>query len=383
MEQVWIDTLFALLRSALCGEALTASERETYSPELLPHLAEIAAAHDVTHLLALGLKHNGLLDERSALAREIFTAVYRCEELRFELERICDALESARIDHLPLKGAVLRAYYPEPWMRTSCDIDILVRHGDLASAIACLVETLHYTASGRGSHDVALVSPRGSHMELHFDLMEEGAAKGAAPVLNAVWAHAVPCAGRSHRYAMEDGFFYFYHIAHMAKHFENGGCGIRPLIDLQILRRAAFDATAGQSLLDACALSQFALRMETLSDVWFAGGTHTALTRRMEAYILCGGSYGSIEHRVAALKKDGSRGRYLLSRAIVPYERLVRYYPILEKHRYLMPVMQVRRWFMLLHPDVAEMARGELTANHSVAREERRAVQQLLRDVGL
>ena len=27
-----------------------------------------------------------------------------------------------------LKGAVLRQYYPEPWLRTSGDIDILVEH---------------------------------------------------------------------------------------------------------------------------------------------------------------------------------------------------------------------------------------------------------------
>ncbi|MBO4954226.1 MAG: nucleotidyltransferase family protein, partial [Clostridia bacterium] len=31
------------------------------------------------------------------------------------------------IDFMPLKGAVIRQYYPEPWMRTSCDIDIHVK----------------------------------------------------------------------------------------------------------------------------------------------------------------------------------------------------------------------------------------------------------------
>ena len=29
---------------------------------------------------------------------------------------------------------------------------------------------------------------------------------------------------------MLDELFYFYHIAHMVKHFENGGCGIRPVV---------------------------------------------------------------------------------------------------------------------------------------------------------
>jgi hypothetical protein len=31
--------------------------------------------------------------------------------------------------------------------------------------------------------------------------------------------------------------FYFYHVAHMAAHMRNGGCGIRPFIDLYLIRR--------------------------------------------------------------------------------------------------------------------------------------------------
>lgn len=29
---------------------------------------------------------------------------------------------------------------------------------------------------------------------------------------------------------MKEEMFYFYHIAHLAKHFEVGGCGIRQII---------------------------------------------------------------------------------------------------------------------------------------------------------
>ena len=35
-------------------------------------------------------------------------------------------IKKVQIPFLPLKGSVIRQYYPEPWMRTSCDIDILV-----------------------------------------------------------------------------------------------------------------------------------------------------------------------------------------------------------------------------------------------------------------
>ena len=32
-----------------------------------------------------------------------------------------------------------------------------------------------------------------------------------------------------------DKMFYFYHVAHMAKHFEIGGCGVRPFLDSYLL----------------------------------------------------------------------------------------------------------------------------------------------------
>ena len=50
----------------------------------------------------------------------------------------------------------------------------------------------------------------------------------------------------------------------------------------------------------------------------------------------------------------------------IPYAKLKRYYPILDKHRWLMPIMQVRRWFMLLRPDVASMAKREIAVNSNL-----------------
>lgn len=381
MEPRTTEVLFALLRSGLWGKPLTQRERAMYSPELLTRLAEIAEAHDVAHLLALGLKVNALESGRS-LEGEIFRAVYRCEAQSYALAAIAAELERAEIAYIPLKGAILRSRYPELWMRTSCDIDILVNEHELERAIACLMEKLHYSVGGRGTHDISLVDQRGSHVELHFDLMEEGAVNSALGVLRAVWDHVSPC--EAYRHEMTDAFFYFYHVAHMAKHFRNGGCGIRSFIDLWLLEHGEdFDAAARGELLEKGGLSAFAERSRQLSEVWLGGTEHTEVTLRMQEYILRGGSYGAIEQRVAVKKQRGGRGAYLLSRAFAPYERLVRYYPILEKRRYLLPLMQVRRWFMLMDPSVAKMAKGELAANRSVSHEEIRAIQCLMQDVGL
>ena len=377
--------MFALLRSAVCGGLLSDEEKALYDAQQLPQLLHTARRHDVAHLLALGLKKNDLLDENDRqIETEIFRAVYRYEQLNYEMNALCAALEAAQIPFLPLKGAVIRSIYPEPWMRTSCDIDILVHSEDLNRAIFYLSEHLKYTEKERATHDVSMFAPSCVHVELHFDLIEEKRANNAIGVLSGVWDDAARCEGSSFRYQMSDAFFYFYHIAHMAKHFEDGGCGIRPFLDLFLLDHVEGTDTAQRDcLLDRGGLSEFANAARRLSRAWFGGEPADALSEKMQDYILRGGSFGTTDNRVAAKKRSGGRLKYLLSRMFIPYARLKRYYPILERHKWLTPVMQIRRWFMLLNPDVRSMAKYELQANRSVSDGKIQDTQALLRRLDL
>ena len=140
MDQRTIPILFALLRSAICGTKLTEEERNDYSHDLLQDLLKISSKHDVVHLLVFGLKQNELISkENSDIEKYFLKAVYRYERLRYEYDNLCSALEKARIPFLPLKGSVIRKYYPEAWMRTSCDIDVLVHEKDSEKAVSVFV----------------------------------------------------------------------------------------------------------------------------------------------------------------------------------------------------------------------------------------------------
>ena len=385
MEQQTIELLFALLRSAI-SEKATEENISSVSDEQLSRLFAISQRHDVSHLLALGLKQNSRFPEKEAETdKNIFKAIYRYERINFEYTKLCEALELGAIPFVPLKGSVLRRYYPEAWMRTSCDIDILVHREDLESAIAYLTENLKYVEKERATHDVSLYSPSGIHIELHFDLVEEGRANDAIEVLGTVWENLSLCEGKNYWYEMTDEFFYFYHIAHMAKHFETGGCGIRPFIDLWILDNIdGIDQGKRDELLSKGDLLQFANSARRLSRVWFDAEEHDGLSLKLQEFILHGGVYGSIENRVALQqKKRGGRVGYILSRIFVPYTRLKRYYPILEKHPWLMPFMQVRRWFMLMKGDVAKMAKQEIAINSKIEKKKTSEMCCFLREIGL
>lgn len=386
MEEKTMKLLLALVRSALTGDKIPQDIQAEYTAEQLPDLIKTAHKQDLAHLVVFGLKQNGLLtDAEKRLEQYIHKAVFRHEGLVFEYGQICKALEQAQIPFLPLKGSILRDYYPEAWMRTSCDIDILVRREHLESAVAYLTQNLQYEETERATHDVSLFSPSGVHLELHFDLVEEDRANNSTEVLNTVWDDVSLCSGCQYRYQMSDAFFYFYHIAHMAKHFELGGCGIKPFIDLWILEhRPTTDKERRERLLQESGLTQFALACQRLSRVWLESEGMDELSLQMQNFILHGGVYGSADNRVVLQqRKHGGKLGYIFSRMFVPYERLKRYYPVLEKHRWLMPFMQVRRWFMLLNPRIRKMAKKELKTNSNLDKAQAEQMKVFLDNIGL
>lgn len=378
--------LFALIRSVICRETVTEEIKTACTAQMLEDVYALAAKHDLAHLVGQAVSKLDLPagEALTKCKQHAMQAVYRYVRLEHAYQQVCQALEAAKLTFLPLKGAVLRAYYPEPWMRTSCDVDILVQEAQLDGAAKVLQETLGYRLAGKTGHDVTYISAEGMHVELHFDLVEDGRANAAAQVLSRVWQDARPRPGYAYWYEMGDALFYFYHIAHMAKHFETGGCGIRPFIDLWLLDSLPNgDLQARDALLEAGRLLQFAQAARKLSRVWLGGEAEDSLSVRLQSFLLHGGAYGTAKNRVALQQESrGGKWAYLLSRIFAPYEKLKSYYPILEKHRWLMPVMQVRRWFMLLRPDVARRAKAEVSTGSKHPQKED-AVGSLLCDLGI
>lgn len=368
------ETVLRMLRliGAEINPDLQISEPISFSEGEMEALVRIAKQHSLAHLFAAALERRGILGEDASsqvLRQEMLLAVYRQQQRAVALEEVGRAFDAAKIFYLPLKGAVLAYYYPAPWMRSSCDIDVLVSRDDLSAATAALTEGLSYECKGEASHDVSFYSPSGVHLELHFDLVEEGRAQNAADLLSRVWS-LVQASPDAYACRLPDEMFYFYHIAHMAKHLElGGGCGARSFLDLWILEhRIPHDAQKRERLLQEGGLLRFARTARQLSEVWFGGEEADRESLLLQDFLLRGGAYGSVENRIAVEQgRRGGRVRFLLSRIFLPYDRLRYRYPVLKKHRWLFPVFQLVRWCSLpfqgrLHRSVKELRRsGSMT----------------------
>ena len=166
--------LMTLLRNQVCGY----KHQLAHMPaEQLEKLYALAKRHDLAHIAGQELATQKLLgdDEISQKLKDSAKqAVYRYVLLSHELGQICRILESASIAFIPLKGSVLRDMYPTPWLRTSCDIDILVHESILEQATQLLAEKLEYTIGEKWGHDISLYSTAtGMNMLCHMRYMEK------------------------------------------------------------------------------------------------------------------------------------------------------------------------------------------------------------------
>jgi len=386
MNEQIIATMFALIRQVLCEAPLTEEEKSRLTPETLPSLYTLSKAHDVAHIVGQGLSDLGMLgaDEISKkFQKQMMLAVYRYQQLSHDLQTLCQTLEAAEIPFLPLKGSVLRQFYPQPWMRTSCDVDVLVKESDLQRACEEIERQLQWARKQTGAHDVIFSTASGMTLELHYTLIEEQ--YRTHDTLLRMWELVTPIDGARYQMAMSDDVFYFYHVAHMAKHFEEGGCGVRPFLDLWILAHGVeHDEAARDRLLEKEGLLKLATACRHLSEVWLGAAEHDATSRQVESYILTGGLFGTVDNRVAVRQnKRGGKFKYVMSRIFLPYEQLKFLYPVLQKHKWLTPLMEIRRWFRLLFKGRWRRAAKELRLNQSLSPEQMETTAQLLEHLGL
>ena len=324
LAPILINNLFSLIR---CGLELDSSAPEL-STEDCAAILSIGMRQSIQPILYRGLVRCGapeeaIRDADKARMRQAYLVI----QFSAAMKSIASALDECGIPYVPLKGSVIRDLYPVPELRTSSDIDVLVREEDLDRAVQELESRTDFSVLRRDYHDISMVNAR-VHLELHFTLKHN--ADNIDRLLANAWDYAAPT-GSGSCWAFTPEFQIFHVIAHMSKHFTNGGLGIRPFIDLWLLRhKTQFDENAVREMCAECGILTFYEECCALSEVWLGGAEHTDTTRLLEGFCLSGGVYGS-DHFNNAGKQRTKRGlRYIASRVFPPLSEVKAYYPEAE-----------------------------------------------------
>ena len=381
------EELINIIRFEICGrpfpQGFAVSDEEA--------LTELAKKHDLAHLVFDALTKNGLSCNSQSAMQQYFAAIWRAEQMDHELAGITGLFEEEGIDFIPLKGSVLRPLYPEPWMRTSADIDILVRPEDLPRATELVVEKLgyNYDPDQEKTNHIGVSAPGSDvQVELHHELFwEHYLGKTIRSIVNNIWDGKNPASntpycekkpGFAHWYLMSDGMFYLYHIAHMAKHIKlAGGCTVRSLMDLWILDGlGSREERDRQELLRQGSLTQFGKQMSALASAWM--NDEEAPYGELEQYIMTGSLSGNNNRRTANLLHDDSVSDYVWKRVFLPYNILKNAYPVIEKHKWLTPVFQVVRWTKVFNRKYREKLKTQADALVHIDDEQLRRSQEIL-----
>ncbi len=390
MEKQVVKKMFELVNAVVFNKQLENSAQPFFEEGQLNKTCALARKHDLSHIVSHAILSNDLIKDNqkaiTALTKEKLVAIYRSENIDYLIDVVTQRLEQAEVDFILLKGAVIRDLYPERWLRTSCDVDVLIKKKDVDKAISVLCNGDVFK-KGKDStlHDHALVSQSGITLELHYTLEQDGALPKTDQILNKAWDGAMLDGDYKHKHKFSHETFMFYHIAHMAKHFVHGGCGIRPFIDLKLLLdKFTFDKNELNNMLKKAHLHDFYQAVCALVKLWFDSECVEQANSDIEQFVLTGGVYGTHKNNamVSASKGKGKMATFF-SVLYLPKKNLEVIYPRLKKYPILFPFYQIKRWFRIFKKDKVKRVKTMVDARSSVSNVEIDTTTKLLQRLGL
>lgn len=309
-----------------------------------------ARAHKLEALAYDGLQKNNIpIPEATQqyLSAAYMQAIFRDTQMEHLRGKLQAELEEAQVRHIFLKGSVLKYDYPEPALRTMCDMDILVYAADFAKIDGIAKALGGQGMPGDGNHR-NYAFPGGVAVEFHPNLLHHATPIGTD--INPGWQYAKEAACCAMELT-EEGF-YLNTLCHLANHFVAGGVGVRFVLDVWVnrhLRKPQADRAFVEKELRRFGLWDFAKNIEALAEVWFGDEQTTPLLQELGAYILTSGSHG-IESRAMlnalSLSPGGNRTSALLKKAFYPRAELEDRFPWCKGKPWLLPAAWCTRAFL-------------------------------------
>ena len=314
-------------------------------------LYRCAKRHSVLSLVYYGIEH---LPKESRPTDEVEKRLYQFsmrEVMRNynqtdEIEKLLKTFEEEKLYVLPVKGVCTKRHYPQPDMRSMGDIDVLCKASQQGKLKKVMVDLGYdYEAEGR-KHDHYSMKPY-MNLEMHRELVETDSKYSS--YYKTVWDRVQKREGCTYICEMTLEDEYIYNLIHLVEHFQNGGIGIRFVMDVFLydqMEQMNWDYVRGE--LRSLGLLEFYSQISSLAKRWFAFSGEEKeeepdVIDKMEAYVMDNGTFGNQKNEAAISVAKGGKVRFLL-RAVFPnLENMKSMFPWLEKWPILLPISWVIR----------------------------------------
>ncbi len=304
--------------------------------------------HKILNLIAYGISnYYGTVPEfiSERLNDILLQSMAKEAQRNVEIEALSDSFEKNMIPHMIMKGFVIKNIYPEPYLRSMSDIDILV--GDKLDDASEIIKQHGFIFSGEAFLHSIFIKNNNFAVELHKSLIDESIDKYYS-YFGIGFDRAVLCDGFNYKYHLSTEDFYIFMIAHLAKHYEHYGTGIRSICDIYIYNehyKNKMDRNYLSNELNKIGLLKFEEKIKDLSYDWFSGEFSGEFDSVGE-YIISGGVYGKFEnHELNAFLIDGneSKKKYIIRTVFPDSDYMKARYGLLKKLPFLLPVFWIVR----------------------------------------
>ena len=348
-----IELIIALTRSALKGEKYEHDREFPYD-----FILKVATLHQMYSMLyagALNLGADKNVPQMKALFDRVCKSIIVSDRQLHQINRILDAFENNGIDHIPLKGIILKSMYPEAHMRLMGDADILIRLDQIDECDRVMAE-LGFEKGPESDHEL-IYNHRDLFVELHKRTIPSYN-KDYYAYFGDGWEKAIKCDSTKSRYTYnsEDEFIFIF--THFAKHYRDSGIGFRHLCDIWVYlnKRPNLNDDYMKSEMQKLCLYDFYLNIRDALTYCFEDGELTEKAEFILKNIFSGGAYGTSEasrlsDAVKMSKGKTVRGAWLkkvIKIACPPYKTMTERYSALKKVPILLPVFWVVNWVEIL-----------------------------------
>lgn len=274
-------------------------------------------------------------------------------------ESFSQLLEENEIDHIVMKGFVLRQYYPVPELRSFGDIDLVIRPEDR--------QKCHELMLSQGFRIETDWEPVYSYTrdsefyEMHTQIMEVEVSNKAnyRAYFDQMWQYTRPTGQHTCEFTPE--FHFLYILTHIAKHVVGSGAGIRMYLDVAAFIRHFADALDWawvERELEKLCFTDFANMVLTLVEKCFGIASPIPLKEVEPAiledfldFTMTGGVFGKVgrDSGVDSLKKESretdsvSKVGTFVRRLFPKAKTIESRYTYLQDKPWLLPVAWVHR----------------------------------------
>ena len=339
----------AMLELVICSLNSEKPKEEFLKKLDFDKLFIVCQEHILTACAAYALESAGIKNEQFTQAKE--KALRKNILLDVERNRIFSRFEKEKIRYMPLKGSIIKSWYPKPGMRQMSDNDILydakyrekVREIMLDSGFSCE----HF---GKGNDD-AYFKPPVCNFEMHNELFNAlDNAKFNRYYLD-IEKRLVKDENNAYGYHFGIEDFYIYVTAHEYRHFVSGGVGVRYLADRYIILKKYGKSMNWKYMakeLKKLKIADYEQQSRKLAVKLFRRQELGEKEKKLLNYHIFSGTYGNTENKVRNGIRNygkGSKAKYILRRIFPPMQQIKVWDNFFYRHKWLIPVLLVYRPF--------------------------------------